>query len=203
MNLALDTWAQNVSTALGRGFVLTIDYGHIAHQLYDSDVRKNGTLVTYHKHIQTDAPLKMIGVQDITAQVDFSSVKRYGEYAGLKTIGLITQREFLSNLSLTTLQNLLAEQKLPPRDMQANQTGILDLTRAGGLGDFKILLQKKNVCTSKLWGIELSEEVAPLVGNLSAPLLTHQHLESIDSMFGGRDAGFEFLWPFSESESLE
>ena len=87
--------------------------------------------------------------------------------------------------------------------MQTNQTGILDLARAGGLGEFKILFQGKNVCTSKLWGIELSEEVAPLVGSLPVPLLTRQHLKSIDSMSLGRDAGFEFLWPFSESESLE
>ena len=87
--------------------------------------------------------------------------------------------------------------------MQKNQIGFLDLARAGGLGEFKILFQGKNVCTSKLWGIELSEEVAPLVGSLPVPLLTRQHLNSIDSMSLGRDAESEFLLPFPEPEFLE
>ena len=203
VNLSLETWAKDVSSALERGFVLTIDYGHTAHDLYDPDIRRKGTLVTYHKHVQTDAPLAMIGRQDITAQVDFTSVRKFGENAGLNTLGLITQRELLSNLSLTTLRQSLANKRLSPQQMQTNQTGILDLARAGGLGEFKILFQGKNVCTSKLWGIELSEEVAPLVGSLPVPLLTRQHLKSIDRMSLGRDAGFEFLWSFSESESIQ
>ena len=196
VNLALEAWAQDVSASLERGFILTIDYGHKANDLYDSDVRTKGTLVTYHRHVQTDSPLKMIGSQDITAQVDFTSVKKYGENAGLNTLGLVTQREFLSNLSLGTLRQRLSNQNLPPRQIKANQAGILDLARPGGLGDFKILTQEKKVGATELWGIVRSEEVESLVESLSVPLLTGQHLALPDGRSFEEGAGFETLWPF-------
>ena len=196
VNLALNTWAQGVSSALERGFVLTIDYGHIAHDLYDFDIRPNGTLVTYQRHIQTDAPLTKIGSQDITAQVDFTSVSKSGEKAGLNTLGLVTQREFLSNLSLATLQQRLTNQNLTQGQMQANRRGILDLVRPGGLGDFKILSQKKNVGNPSLWGMELSTEVASIVKALPIPLLTNRHLVLPDARSFGRDAELETFWPF-------
>ena len=202
VNLALDTWAQDVSAALDIGFVLTIDYGHLAQDLYDADIRSRGTLVTYHKHAQTDNPLTMIGSQDITAQVDFTSVKKSGESAGLNTLGLVTQREFLSNLQLATLQHRLSEQNLSPRQMQANQAGISNLIRPGGLGHFKVLLQGKNVGIPELWGIEGSKEVVSLISSLPVPLLTDQHLALPYGRFFEENAAFEAFWPFPESETL-
>lgn len=196
VNLSLDAWSQAVSEALERGFVLTIDYGHIAHDLYDFDIRPNGTLVTYQRHIQTDSPLTKIGSQDITAQVDFTSVSKFGEKAGLNTLGLVTQREFLSNLSLATLQQRLTNQNLTQGQMQANRRGILDLVRPGGLGDFKILSQKKNVGNPSLWGMELSTEVASIVKSLPIPLLTNRHLVLPDARSFEGDAELETFWPF-------
>ena len=202
VNLSLDTWSQDVAAALKRGFVLTIDYGHIARRLYDSNVRFRGTLVTYHSHIQTDTPLSMIGSQDITAQVDFTSISKSGEQAGLNSLGLVTQREFLSNLGLATLQRRLSRQNLSPRQMLANQAGILDLVKPGGLGDFKMLFQEKNVGAPKLWGVEHSEKVASLANSLSVPLLTDRHLALLDGRSFGEDPELETFWPSSEFESL-
>ena len=202
VNLAIGRWSKNVATALERGFVLTIDYGRTAHDLYDSDARTRGTLVTYHQHAQTDAPLAMIGSQDITAQVDFTSVSKAGEQVGLNTIALVTQREFLSNLRLDTLQQRLTDQKLSFRQIQANRAGILDLARPGGLGDFKILFQGKNAGTPKLWGIERSEEAASLIDNLPVPLLSSQHLSLSDGQFFRNETEFEAFWQFADSEPL-
>ena len=202
VNLSLDTWSQDVAAALKRGFVLTIDYGHIARRLYDSNVRFRGTLVTYHSHIQTDTPLSMIGNQDITAQVDFTSISKSGEQAGLNSLGLVTQREFLSNLGLATLQRRLSSQNLSPRQMLANQAGILDLVKPGGLGDFKMLFQEKNVGAPKLWGVEHSEKVVSLANSLSVPLLTDRHLALLDGRSFGGGPELETFWPSSEFESL-
>ena len=202
INLSLDTWAQDVSAALKRGFVLTIDYGHIARDLYDSNIRVNGTLVTYHRHIQTDTPLTKVGRQDITAQVDFTSIMKSGEKVGLNALGLVTQREFLSNLGLATLQRRLKDEKISPKQVQTNRAGILDLARPGGLGDFKLLIQEKNITAPKLWGIEHSANVDPIVESLPIPLLTNRHLEMPDERFIGRDYGAEMFWSFPESETL-
>ena len=76
------------------------------------------------------------------------------------------------------------------------------MIKLDGLGSFKILAHGKNVDTSKLWGIERSEEAFSLVENLPVPLLTDQHIALLDGRTFGRDAGFETLWPMPESESL-
>ena len=66
VNLSLDEWAQDVSAALEHGFVLTIDYGRLASELYSMELRPRGTLTTFHRHTQTDAPLQRIGRQAVS-----------------------------------------------------------------------------------------------------------------------------------------
>ncbi len=104
MCLQLDNWAERVAILLDCGFALTIDYGRAAGDLYDPARRKQGTLVTYLAHRQTDAPLRDIGRQDITAQVDFTSVQRAGETAGLIALGNLPQGWFLQRLGLQTIR---------------------------------------------------------------------------------------------------
>ena len=137
INLGLGQWSQDIAATLDRGFVLTIDYGRTASDLYDSANRPRGTLVTYHQHVQTDSPLELIGKQDITAQVDFTSVAGAGESAGLDTLGMVTQREFLSNLHLESLEARMMNHGLSPNQIRANRAGLKDLARQGGLGDRK------------------------------------------------------------------
>ena len=169
--LLLDDWAASAAGALDAGFVLTIDYGRSAADLYDPAARPDGTLVTYRSHQQTDAPLVNAGRQDITAQVDFTSVQAAGERAGLATIGNVPQGAFLSRLGLQVLRrknpeagnsasgwitipvdpegglpNTLPEILDPPADDgRAWLTGLTHLTQPGGLGDFRVLLQSKGV----------------------------------------------------------
>ena len=195
INLALDRWTQDIASTLERGFVLTIDYGRTAKDLYDLESRRRGALVTYHQHVQIDAPLTLIGRQDITAQVDFTSVASAGEKTGLETLGMVTQREFLTNLGLEHLQQKLWDQRLSPRLMQANRAGITDLVRPGGLGDFKVLAQGKNVGRLALWGLKLSEDSAAIVERLPAPVLTEHHLSLPDGRNLGGETGFEDFWP--------
>ena len=202
VNLSLNKWAQDVSAALEQGFVLTIDYGRTGLDLYDSRARTRGTLVTYHQHVQTDAPLTMIGSQDITAQVDFTSVSKAGEKVGLDTLGLVTQSEFLSNLNLGSLQQRLTGQKLSPRQIQTNRARILDLVRPGGLGDFKILAQGKKAGSSKLWGMERSEAATTLLKNLPVPLMTGQHLPLGEGESDGSVTESGVFWTFPEFEPL-
>ena len=201
LNLELGSWSRNVSEALDRGFVLTIDYGRPAPDLYDPERRHRGTLVTYHQHVQTDSPLTLIGQQDVTAQVDFTSVTLAGETAGLDTLGMVTQREFLGNLHLDKLQQHLRKHSLTPQQMQANRAGITDLVRLEGLGDFKVLIQSKNVGSPNLWGLTGSPEAADLVERLPVPLLTDNHLSLPDGRNIGGEIEFEVFWPFPETAS--
>ena len=169
--LQLDDWTASVASALDAGFVLTIDYGRDAHDLYDPVHRPHGTLVTYRSHRQTDAPLVDPGRQDITAQVDFTSLELSGERAGLATVGTMPQGRFLTRLGLQTIRRngapsgnatsgwitipLNPEGTLPdalsepfPTQLDDDRdwlTGLTHLARPGRLGDFRVLVQAKGI----------------------------------------------------------
>ena len=169
--LLLDSWADTTAALLDTGFVLTIDYGRAADDLYDPAVRPHGTLVTYRAHRQTDAPLHDVGRQDITVQVDFTSVQRAGETASLTTVGNVPQGWFLQRLGLQTIRRNapppdaggngwitlpvgsdgLPPETLPdalqpePDDSRAWRTNLTHLAQPGGLGDFRVLLQAKGL----------------------------------------------------------
>lgn len=175
INLGLDAWAGEVAAALSAGLVLTIDYGRPAAELYDGERRPRGTLTAFYRHVQTDAPLRRIGRQDLTAQVDFSSVANAGRRVDLLPLGFTTQRQFLHNLGLDRFRRRLAGASLPQRQAEANRAGLLALARSGGLGDFKVLAQGKNVGRSALWGFEPGP-ATELAGSLPVPLLTDRHL---------------------------
>ena len=102
--LRLDDWAAQLAVSLERGFVLTVDYGRPASELYSPELRPRGTLTTYYQHTQLDAPLRHVGRQDITAQVDFTSVIDAGLRNGLDLLGMDTQGRFLRRLGLTSMQ---------------------------------------------------------------------------------------------------
>ena len=185
--LHLDTWAEELAASLEAGFVLTVDYGHQAAELYSPERRYRGTLTTFYRHTQLDAPLRHVGQQDITAQVDFTSVIDAGHRNGLESLGMVTQGRFLRHLGLSRLQQRLGRLNLPQYTAQANRAGMLDLVRPGGLGDFKVLAQAKGVGRPDLWGLEATAGAAALVDQIPVPLLTPQHL----SLLEGRYPAFE------------
>ncbi len=196
INLALEAWTQEVSPALDAGFVLTIDYGHLATELYSPVRRPRGALVTYHRHLQTDAPLRNIGGQDITAQVDFTALVSAGRRAGLAPLGFTAQRHFLDRLGMGRFQRGLAALDLPHRELEANRAALVELARPGGLGDFKVLAQGKNVGQPDLWGFAPGDQGEALLDGLPVPLLTKRHLRLLEGRYppGEAEVALEGLW---------
>ena len=147
VNLAMEPWVKDLASTLKAGFVITVDYGHTAQELY-SPARSRGTLASYHRHIRTDSPYKRIGSQDMTAHVDFTSLMEAGRRWGLDTVGLTTQRELLNNLGLRRLVGRLLSQGLGQREVDANRMAMLDLVRPAGMGGFRVLVtgQGRQAC---------------------------------------------------------
>jgi SAM-dependent MidA family methyltransferase len=100
--LAVDEWIGEVASDLRRGYVIAIDYGHPAGELY-STRRMHGTLLAYREHQVADDPYEAIGEQDLTAHVDLTHLEEAGAAAGLEFIGRTTQAEFLAGLGLGEL----------------------------------------------------------------------------------------------------
>jgi SAM-dependent MidA family methyltransferase len=134
-------WIRRAAGALHRGYLLTLDYGYDAPELY-APWRKRGTLLTFYRHTFGDDPYSRIGRQDMTASVDFTSAVRAGEAAGLRTHGCTTQAEFLAALGVAD-----ALQRQPaPNEIEAYyalRRSVIELTDASGLGRIRVLIQGK------------------------------------------------------------
>lgn len=99
VNLKVKDWLAGVCDKLTAGFVLTVDYGYPAWDYY-SEERNRGTLLCYYNHQFNEEPYQNIGEQDLTAHLNFSSLKKWGEGLGLKTVGFCPQGVFLVSLGL-------------------------------------------------------------------------------------------------------
>ena len=201
VNLQMDTWADDVSRALARGFVLTIDYGRRAEDLYSATERFRGALTTYRDHLQTDRPMEHIGQQDMSSQVDFTALAMAGAKAGLDLLGYTTQAEFLGNLGLDAI--LPGPLGAPRRQWQSARMGMRELVRPGEMGDFKVMAHGKNVGQPELWGFHGSGEAAAIVRGMPTPLPTSEHIDLAAGRYPAAEVEFEMswdsLWPGAEA----
>ncbi|WP_089717902.1 class I SAM-dependent methyltransferase [Candidatus Entotheonella palauensis] len=142
VNLAIEDWTGQLASALDRGFILTIDYGHLATELY-SPRHHQGTLVCYHRHAVSSDPYQHIGQQDITCQVDFTSLIQLGQRHGLATVGYALQSQFLTNLGFSSFLDKLESQRLSAARMELSRMALMTLVAPEEYGDFKVLAQVK------------------------------------------------------------
>ncbi|MHC4269313.1 MAG: class I SAM-dependent methyltransferase [Planctomycetota bacterium] len=151
VNLKALDWVRNISSCLNRGFVITIDYGHLAEDLY-SEERHRGTLMCYYEHTTNENPYERIGLQDLTSHVNFSSIMREGCRSGLSTTGFVRQSNFLIALGILNKMN----------EVQSDFSKFLtmkNLFLPGGMGDiFKVLIQHKGIDNPELIGLRSMSE---------------------------------------------
>ena len=102
INLRLAPWLRELDRALAAGLVLLIDYGYPRSAYYQPD-RSMGTLMCHARHRAHDDPYRDIGLQDITAHVDFSAVAEAGIAAGFELAGFTTQANFLIGCGIDRL----------------------------------------------------------------------------------------------------
>jgi SAM-dependent MidA family methyltransferase len=94
INLAAEAWVRSVAACLSAGMVLLIDYGFPRREYYLPE-RSMGTLMCHYRHRAHGDPLILVGLQDITAHVDFTAMAEAGHAAGLEVAGYTTQGAFL------------------------------------------------------------------------------------------------------------
>jgi SAM-dependent MidA family methyltransferase len=100
LNLEAADWTTHVAGILRCGFLITVDYGADADELYNSNARPTGTLRAFRRHQFADDVLAHPGEQDLTTTVDWSSIKNAGAEAGLKTVLFERQDRFLLQAGL-------------------------------------------------------------------------------------------------------
>lgn len=85
---------------LGRGLLVTCDYGFERHRLLDARIRQHGTLACYTRQRVHRNPFVKVGEQDLTAHVDFTALIQAGEAAGLSTVAFTRQALWLTACGL-------------------------------------------------------------------------------------------------------
>ncbi len=144
INLAALNWLGIVADCLERGYVLTIDYGYLAHRYYNPR-RSQGTLQCYYQHRHHDNPYINIGQQDITAHVDFTALSSWGERCGLKKVGWTQQGLFLMALGIGERLAALSSGQQPISQLLQRREGLHQLINPGGLGNFGVLVQSQGL----------------------------------------------------------
>ncbi len=153
VNLHAREWIRNIGSLLRRGFVITIDYGHLAGELY-APWRRSGTIRCYFRHRASEDPYERVGEQDITSHVNFSALIREGEEAGLAFTGFAPQYRFLIALGLLGEMEEAAGGKSEIEGLKM-RLSLKHLIEPGmGMGEsFKVLIQHKGIEKPQLDGL--------------------------------------------------
>jgi SAM-dependent MidA family methyltransferase len=131
-----------LARGLGKGLLLTFDYGFDRRRLLDRRIRPWGTLACYHRHVLSRNPFVHVGEQDMTAHVDFSTLEQIGRDEGLETVALSRQARWL------VACGIFDDLKEAPAATRAEALMLLD---PAGMGDeIRVLVQARGVAAELL-----------------------------------------------------
>jgi len=152
---AARAFVKSFARILRHGAMLFIDYGFPAREYYHLQ-RARGTLMCHYRHHAHADPLCLVGLQDITAHVDFSAIANAGAGGGLDVLGYTNQAQFLINCGITDLLGAMPAADVrayAPLAAQAQQ--LLSPAEMGEL--FKVIALGKGV-TSPLLGFRSGDK---------------------------------------------
>jgi SAM-dependent MidA family methyltransferase len=138
-------WIAEVGRRIGRGFVLTIDYGHRAKELFD-EYHMRGTLLAYRNHRVSEDFYASPGEQDLTAHVNFTTLETWGRRSGLETAGFTSQTAFLLALGQKNDFADLYDGGQSEAEQVRARLQLKTLIHPEGMGErFQVLVQRKGV----------------------------------------------------------
>jgi SAM-dependent MidA family methyltransferase len=146
-------WISEIGRRLERGYVLTIDYGHPAADLFD-DHHMRGTLLAYQNHRANEEFYASPGEQDLTAHVNFTALESWGKRSGLETAGFTSQTAFLMALGRGNEFADLYDEGQTEAERTKARLQLKTLIYPEGMGErFQVLIQQKGVASAPLTGL--------------------------------------------------
>jgi SAM-dependent MidA family methyltransferase len=142
VSLEVEKWLAKVVAKLGRGYLIAVDYGAEAAELY-SVQREQGTLRGFHRHAFVENVLASPGDYDLTTTVNWTAVRAGGEGLGLKTVEFARQDKFLLAAGLLD-QLALQTQKASEGERIRLSTAAREMILPNGMAaSFQVLVQEK------------------------------------------------------------
>jgi SAM-dependent MidA family methyltransferase len=154
INLAACRWITEAGAKLKRGFILSIDYGHEARELYD-ERHMRGTLLAYERHRASEDFFRAPGEQDLTAHVNFSALEINGRKSGLVRTGFTSQSKFLMALARHGEFADLQSDGMSETEQRQRRLLFKTLIHPEGMGEtFQVLIQHKGIEPRSLAGLQ-------------------------------------------------
>ena len=141
---AVVRWFEQLGQKVESGYVVTVDYGAEAEELYNITQRKQGTLRAFRRHQFVDDVLESPGECDITSSVDWTFVKTVGQRYGFEVEEFDRLDKFLMKAGiLEQLEERLAN-SIIDADRAQLTTAAREMILPGGMAStFQVLVQKR------------------------------------------------------------
>ncbi len=144
VNLELRKWIGTAAETLGRGYVVTVDYGATASEIFSPSARPAGTLRSFSRQQFVHDLLTQPGEQDITSSVNWSDVIQIGTGFNLQTITFERQDRFLMSEGLLEELELRVSETVDEAETLRLRTGCRELILPNGMAaSFQVLVQEK------------------------------------------------------------
>jgi SAM-dependent MidA family methyltransferase len=153
INIVLSSYISKLADTLKQGVILFFDYGYGRREYYHRD-REHGTLMCFHEHRGHDNPLINVGLQDMTAHVDFTAVAEHAVQSGLSLAGFTTQAGFLLACGLLEMAE---QQAASAVDQYQQSQAIKKLTLPAQMGELVKVIALSKELDLKLRGFELQD----------------------------------------------
>lgn len=154
VNFMQTAWLQALAENLQQGMILLLDYGFPEKEYYHP--QRPGTLMCHYRHFAHSDPLVLLGLQDITAHVDFTSLAETAFQKGLQVAGYTDQGTFLTNCGILERMELLGGIDDEKIARYSQQLKLLILpTEMGEL--FKVIAFTKNLDGVDLLGFTVGD----------------------------------------------
>ncbi len=134
----------SLANRLQQGMILMLDYGFGAREYYHPQ-RNQGTLMCHYQHYAHDNPLTLLGLQDITAHVNFTAIAETALENGLECLGYVNQAQFLINAGITDFLKQMPNDLTDGRYLRA-ASAVQKLVSPAEMGElFKVIALTKHL----------------------------------------------------------
>lgn len=145
VNFGIEEWLGRVAGVLSNGFLIIVDYGAAADQLFSVTANVHGTLRGFRQHEFVDDLLVNPGEHDLTSTVNWSVVKSIAEKLGFELLEFAQQDQFL--LARGFLEQLGAETAMAVSESQRLRLShqAREMILPDGMSSFfQVMVLKKN-----------------------------------------------------------
>jgi SAM-dependent MidA family methyltransferase len=144
VNPGIEGWLRKIADKQCRGYVVTVDYGASADDLYSTTTRQSGTLRGFHRHKFVDDLLARPGEQDLTTTVNWSLVMSVGGRLGFEVVEFTRQDQFLLAAGFLEQLTVESEQCGDESERLRLSTAAREMILPDSMAShFQVLVQKK------------------------------------------------------------